>query len=786
MHMRSQSVVVLTLLFLPLLIHGQEIPTNLELSVTDGTIELSWQGSSPFYEVQQSSSLDAFAWLPAVQTSEQSASIPLGDERLFLRVGTIDALPPDLEVTDQRYLEIQDEIYEKILSLEGTDEPGNRELLLEFLSSYDEIIAAGWARDGVSLFAALADGQTLLIVDNQPYDYPGKPGVEASEAEAAPLASKYDPDPLGPLPALQTFQVSPDWDLVDPASNEGVPQGLPVNNKAVLVKAEEQDIHDDIIGDLAAAFFNRNYDTNVRPATVESYLGLAEAGEMAVLIVDSHGGLFPVLRSVQRLPNYTRYNWREEYVVKTTTPVTAENLLSYKSLIDSNQLVKILFGPATSKGIQLTPTEGTPEPPVEVPKGTYAFTSRLVREHFRFAKNSLVYLDTCWSASRDAREFREACFDRGASVYLGWDNSIHYEAAETLNRELFDGLLGLSQLLESPSRQRPFDLDAMMKYLGDKYGLQDPLSGASNPSRNVFSGKLTVFDAPTNRDNGVFKLLSPSIRNMFINEEKEEVQLFGLFDPDQEITISVVGNGTSERSPVPDSVSHKELKFSLPAQTQPSAGWITIIQAGRTSNSVPITQWIMDVNHDRNFTVNVSEPVVKYQYKLYFRGDIHKFRTVPYGDPVRAGSSLYMEGTRQSTGRLLSASGTWTFPNTGDTEKWELAMGPVDLPPAYIDRPQFFMLPRLTISFSGNYSLAMSTRAPDALRTITTIDGVESTNQRDPSGLILSPTQNNGSWNAASYGLSGNNDFVNGVNDANWAAAEAQWAPNTSVPEYAE
>ena len=138
-------------------------------------------------------------------------------------------------------------------------------------------------------------------------------------------------------------------------------------------------------------------------------------------------------------------------MVKTTTPITAENLVTYKDMIDSNQLVKIVFGPSTAKGIRFTPTEENPEPPVEVPKGTYAFSSRFVREHFRFAKNSLVYMDTCWSAHRDAREFREACFDRGASVYLGWDNSIHYNAAETLNRELFDASNAVIERAEGPS-----------------------------------------------------------------------------------------------------------------------------------------------------------------------------------------------------------------------------------------------------------------------------------------------------------------------------------------------
>lgn len=210
------------------------------------------------------------------------------------------------------------------------------------------------------------------------------------------------------------------------------------------------------------------------------------------------------------------------------------------------------------------------------------------------------------------------------------------------------------------------------------------------------------------------------------------------------------------------------------------------IQDGRTSNSVPITQWMMDVNHDKHFTVDISEPVVKYNYKLYFRGDIHPFRVLPYKDPVRAGSSLLMSGTRQSTGKILSASGTWTYPNTEDTQRWELANGQVDLPLVYADRPAVFMLPSLTVFYAGTYNLSVSTRAPDALSTITTIDGIVTPDERDPVGAIFSPTQNTGDWDSETYGLSANNNFENGVNGADWGAVAAMWAPNDTIPEYAE
>ena len=58
---------------------------------------------------------------------------------------------------------------------------------------------------------------------------------------------------------------------------------------------------------------------------------------------------------------------------------------------------------------------------------------------------------------------------------------------------------------------------------------------------------------------------------MFIDEDKEEVQVFGLFDPDQEIKINVEGNGSTEIFPILDSVTKNQLKFSLPAQTKEPA-----------------------------------------------------------------------------------------------------------------------------------------------------------------------------------------------------------------------
>lgn len=786
MAIHRQSVFLFPLLFgFSALLLGQGSPSNIHVSVVNDSIELTWDGEANFYEVQSSASLEPLNWLPVVKTSEHAASIPWEQERVFLRVGTIDSLPPAIEMTDQRELEIMDEIYNKILTMEGTNEQANREALLAFLSGYDEIVAAGWARDEVSLYAAFANGQTLLIVDNQPYDYPGKPGVETSDASGNSLSTRKSAASLEPLPELQHYRVSPEVKTVNKALSVSDAQGLPLNNKAVLVKAEESSIQDNIVGALSEAFVNRHYDTDLRPASVERYLSLdSEQGEMGVLIVDSHGGLFPVLRSIQRTETKVLFNWREEYVVKTTTPITVENLASYKAMIDSNELVKVVFGPETSKGIMFTPTEKNPVPPVEVPEGTYAITSRFVRQHFRFAKNSFVYFDTCWSAHRDAREFREACFDKGASVYAGWDRSIHYEAAEILNRDLFDGLLGLSQLVDTQPRQRPFDLNAMIQYLDDTYGFRDPKITSSNPGRNVFGGKLTFFDAPTNRDNGVFKLLSPSIRNMYVNEMDQTIQVFGLFDPDADIKIQVNGNSMGEFSP--DTVSKSQLTFSLPALGQPSAGWVTVIQEGRISNSVPLTQWHVPVNLERYFTAEVYSPSASYSFDLFFRGDLHPFRVKPYLDPVRAGSSLFLNASSKSSGRLASAGGTYIFPNGKDSEKWELANGPLDLALDYPRPSDNFLISSLTLKFNGVYDLSVTATARDSIKVTQMIGDETLVSNRDVAGHIFSPEQNTGTWNSGTYNLSANSSFENVPNKANWGAVSAEWAPDQAVETYAE
>ena len=759
--------------------YGQEIPSNIEVSVVDQNIQIAWEGDSEVYEIQTTSSLDGVDWFPTLITSNQSAAIPFEGERMFFRVGTGNALPVDGEVSDDRRFEILEDISDYIQTQSVGDPEIDNKALVSFLSQYSEIDVVGRSSES-SVYANFIDGIPLHILNNRNYEAADETtdtiDLTASDTQVPDLSAFEDSG----LVEMQRAFFGEETSVLQADESS---QGLPDSDLAVLVQAQGIGIDKPMLQYLVPAFLENNYDVGEYGASVEDFIELGELPEIGVFYVDSHGGVIAT-REKTRIDDHTVYFKRgEQFVIATSTLLTRENWDIYKPMVESGELALASPGDDLVKGIRFE-NDLKPEPlPDPVPLAIYTITGKFIKNRLKFGKNSFVYIDTCSGTHPWAKSFREDCFAAGAGSYAGWSTKVSDKYAFVYTtRVLFDALLGGSPIYETVPRQRPFDLNSVLKFMSEKNYLRDIW---------VYKGKLwdaqfLLYPSPEEFANGQFSLLNPSLRNMFIDEDKEEVQVFGLFDPDQEIKINVEGNGSTEIFPILDSVTKNQLKFSLPAQTQPSAGWITILQNERTSNSVPITQWMLDVNHNKHFTVNVSEPVVKYNYKLYFRGDIHPFRTLPYRDQVRAGSSLHMEATRQSTGKVLSASGTWTYPDTEDTQRWELANGPVDLPTAFLDRPTAYMLPRLTLAFDGTYNLSVSTRAPDALRTITTISGEETTDERDPAGTIFSPSQINGSWDGETYQLNANNNFVNDLNGADWGAAPAMWEPDDSVPAYAE
>jgi hypothetical protein len=251
------------------------------------------------------------------------------------------------------------------------------------------------------------------------------------------------------------------------------------------------------------------------------------------------------------------------------------------------------------------------------------------------SRNSLVFLDACWSTSKDADSMRKS-FSAPGSVYLGWPGETNPWKASTIARYLFDRLLGVNDEAKSPP-QRPFDVGPVLKKAAQR------TEAAGNP--------LTMTD---NSQPGL--ALLPSIKRAIIAP------------PDQLIIDGVFGEdyGESRRSVSVGGQLIKQCKWNadeLQCTVTPDlAGDIVVKVDERKSNPVPLTDWRVHVDYRY-----MEEGALVEENSLdgHFRADLLEFRNVP--DEAPAHRVIDIRPETDSTGSWFS-SGTWNY---GDgTETW--------------------------------------------------------------------------------------------------------------------
>lgn len=134
------------------------------------------------------------------------------------------------------------------------------------------------------------------------------------------------------------------------------------------------------------------------------------------------------------------------------------------------------------------------------PATHYGITAAFVRKYFIFGPNTFVYINGCGTLANNplARDFKQAFFDAGASVYAGWTATADETKSAGTAKLIFDRLLGANQFaLETGFKQRPFDWNSA----AFDAGLHDDC-----PGMFPASGTKCGFDASTN----AFLIITPN------------------------------------------------------------------------------------------------------------------------------------------------------------------------------------------------------------------------------------------------------------------------------------
>lgn len=752
---------------------AQAPPRITKTSRSAHSLHLGWAGATGTYEVQASPTLTDPKWRPIYITERMKAEIGAEGQTQFYRLVTPPTVTPDAAVDEARRLDLLTGMNQRIATLPGEDDAADARALLSFLAGLSEFNDFGLTADS-SVWARFRDGRLLIVLNNR---LSGEIPAPAGLAASAPTLDHVRPVPSSPLPSGgkhpgTTEETRPE--LMDVQSVR--PTSLPESRNALLFKATLPSIDAPILNQLVPAFGNHQYDVMGGEATLPQLKNVRNVGaDVGVLYIDSHGGL-AVSRSITTNATTGDRIILDDtlFAVATSTTVTPANERLYEADFLNGEVCYAVLGPKTLKGLRRTSGPSATFAPF------YCILPGFVRRHWTFGRNSLVYIDTCHGGSQGATSFIEACITKGASSYAGWSKEVDDSGAQQTTQVLFDTLLGAGQILNLTPSQRAFDRMAVVTYLERTRFDTDPKNGA----------KLTFFE-PSDRGSD-FGVLAPSIYSMSVDESKEELRIVGLFDTEAPTKVRVKGGGGSQEIEATArriesggmALNPTEVICRLPARQQPSAGDVTVIQRGRESNAVPLTEWWVKATGEKYFAVGQPQPSARMTFQLHFRADVHHSRSQPYEAPIFRGASA--SAASDSTSRVISASGVYPYPDGNGNVTWSLPQ-PVDLNITYVgfNTVDSAFFGSLVLAGSGSGTLTMIAKAKNAMTVTQTLNNVQNSYQTDPGTRTFPPGQFR--FDQTTFNIqSGSGPAASDSGVFQWETSAAAFAPDRSAPGYAE
>ncbi|MDD5170131.1 MAG: IPT/TIG domain-containing protein [Syntrophales bacterium] len=304
----------------------------------------------------------------------------------------------------------------------------------------------------------------------------------------------------------------------------------------------------------------------------------------------------------------------------------------------------------------------------------YFINSRFVDHYMTFGKNSMVFMNTCYSDHTRAQNFKNMCFKKNASLYFGWSWPVDDNIANAAARYLFDRLLGSNIYEPEVPKQRPFDWNSVKDDMHNRKLDCSPYS-----TEPVFSSYLGFYGDISKGDFGLFR---PSIQNLMSSDFGTQpiITIYGIFGSEKgEVTLAGAPLDIIAWNPT-------NIVCNLPA----SGGGDVVVKArGHMSNAVPLTCWSMPsitftYNGDINYLFQSPPSLYDKMHDVRtqsFSGqtsgrlDIHGYRKAPHGDLYYDCEAGSIKSVSSITG--FSESGfienNYTTPNPWDgTTGWTL------------------------------------------------------------------------------------------------------------------
>lgn len=271
----------------------------------------------------------------------------------------------------------------------------------------------------------------------------------------------------------------------------------------------------------------------------------------------------------------------------------------------------------------------------------YAVTPAFVDKYWSFAKNSVVWINACYSGYAESANgvggFVFACHKKGAGVYFGWNQLLGSDRAFHSIKYFTDRLLGANEFEPESPKQRPFDWQEVVADMHKKGYDLDATTGA----------QLIPF---ANMADKSPEILAPTIERMLVDERQDRLILLGGFG-DKEGTAKIEGTPADVLS-----WTNERIELKLEQDGAGSTGGVQVEVDGHKSNVRNLTTWRFAIPYEYTLPGLVG-PKVAGPVKLRFRGDVGSYRTKPGEAPKT--HELWAIATRDSVAEF-TASGSFS------------------------------------------------------------------------------------------------------------------------------
>jgi hypothetical protein len=340
---------------------------------------------------------------------------------------------------------------------------------------------------------------------------------------------------------------------------------------------------------------------------------------------------------------YVAVNGKQFPIITTATEFSdATDATAFIQGLKKDKLVGVV-GATSDRNPNPTDMNGNgkidPEEALPV-KLYYAVRPAFVEKYFKFSKQSIVCQDSCSSAVAD---FSGAFTKAGASHYLGWDK-VTTSTDEVL--VFTDKLLGADSVAMTDPPSRPFDARSVLAWM-QKFALDTASNGAK---------LVAVRDDDT--ETGI---LAPSIESLEMDEEHEQLIIYGNFGDDRANTTVTV-NG-AQREVVDWQPRSRLIKVSMPVSGPGSAGEVKVKVRGIESNGRVLTEWRGALIHVHKDVASLEEDIT---LRFHLRGDVASIRSNVGLPAVKPADQITMIAAKDSVAEC-SASGSDSVSGLGCT-----------------------------------------------------------------------------------------------------------------------